>query len=263
MTSASRSLAVFLFALGCSSSTAPREQGRIVTFGDSNVDGGWDGNVLVEASYISESALRLAPDAPNGSHQLAGKIERLSGFHAVNHGASGTTTGDGRHSSGSPNARLVWDGVSRFDAEVLGAGEVWNPGDGKPRVNAFVPNTHDYVFVSMGTNDGSAGVGADSTIADLAWMAGEWIHAGLPASHFIVTTLAPRTSGYGGEIPNINPRIRQLAETDGLSLIDLSLYVSSDDGLSWRSASLTVDGVHYVESVREWLAERAVAIIKH
>jgi len=48
-----------------------------------------------------------------------------------------------------------------------------------------------------------------------------------------------------------------------LRLIDLSLFTSSDDGSTWRSASLHIDGdaVHYSEEVRTWLADQVFNII--
>ena len=43
-------------------------------------------------------------------------------------------------------------------------------------------------------------------------------------------------------------------------LIDLASHTSDDNGLTWRSSDLHVgDGVHYSESVRDWLADRIVA----
>lgn len=262
---------LLLLVAACSTTTAPAVVAprtvRVVLFGDSNTDGGWDAsNVLVEASYISESTLRLSPTAPNGSHQLAGKLEALSTagltLHAVNHGASGTGTGDGRHPSGSPNARLVWAGVTRFEAEVLGrGGSAWDGGESKPRVQAFVPTAQDFAYVSMGTNDRTSyGLTATETLANLAWMADRWTAAGLPASHLLVTTLPPRTSGDGSQIVAINAGVRTLAASRGLTLIDLSRQLSDDNGVTWRSPTLHIgDGVHYTEAVRGWLAGQVLA----
>lgn len=59
--------------------------------------------------------------------------------------------------------------------------------------------------------------------------------------------------------PPINDAIRSLAAQKGVHLVDLSVYTSADNSLSWRSESLHVgDGAHYSEIVREWLAQEVV-----
>ena len=185
----------------------------------------------------------------------------------MNHGISGSTTGTGKNDAdGSANARGVWNGVTRFEAEVLGVGSPsWDAGDGIARVQAFAPTANDFVYVSIGTNDLLYGITPLTTVANLRWMADRWIAAGLPASHFMLTTLPPATlEGYAGEIPAVNDGIRQLATQRGLTLIDLGARVSADGGSTWRSDTLHIgDGVHYREPVKAWLAEQIAAIARN
>ena len=270
-----RFLALLLSATltGCGSTepVPPEPQShRIVTFGDSNTDRGVSGTAFTEASYISNDwTARLGPAAPHGATQLAGKIEALSTrtdtLHAVNHAISGSNTGAGKNDvDGSANARGVWHGVTRFEAEVLGLGApTWDTEDGLPRVQAFTPSPRDFAYVSMGTNDYLVGIQPTQTVANLGWMADRWIHAGLPASHFIVTTLPPAAlPGYAQAIPAVNDGLRQMAQVKGLALVDLAAHVSTDNGASWRSAALHIgDGVHYTESVRDWLASEVARIV--
>jgi hypothetical protein len=264
----------------------PVEEGvpvRIVTFGDSNTDNGWSGTdpEVVARSYVSKGPLRLGASDPHDPRQLAAKIEeawqsvRQSPITVVNHGIGGTTTGGGgfggpdRHTSGSPNARTKVHEITRFDAEVLGRGAPdWDGGepvnesypDGPvPRRNAFVPGAHDFAYVSMGTNDPPHGIGIDRTRENLEWMVEQWIAAGLPASHFLLTTLPPAPQ-YGPHIREINLAIRRLGAEKGIHVIDLSAHTSPDDGLTWKSEDLHVgDEGHYSEAVREWIAAQVVA----
>lgn len=258
---------------------------QIVTFGDSNTDLGTRGTEpLIQAtSYVSNSPspptpVRLGPNDPNNPFQLAGKIEarwrasRSEIIRAVNHGISGTGTGTGRNSLTSPNAFEVWQGVSRFEAEVLGIGYLWYGGEltsptfpngPVPRLRAFTPRAADFAYVSLGTNDVVAGMTPEATIANLARMADMWIAAGLPANHFIITTLPPREPQYSATLPTINAGIRGLRDTRGISLIDIAAFTSADDGLTWLRASLHVDNdsLHVAEEVRTWIAERVFEII--
>lgn len=231
---------------------------RLVVFGDSNLGDGWDSrNHLVNASYISTGK-------EPGPHLIDEKIARYTSLCVVNHALSGRATGGvSPKVSSVNNARAIYGGLTTFEAEVMGiGGSAWTF-RGKTRSQAFQPTANDYVLVSLGTNDAKRGMGADSTIADLRWMVDKWQAAGLPASHFILTTLAPRTDGNGQEIPRINPRIRQLAIEKGLGLIDLAAYSSPDDGVTWRSRLMHVgDGVHYTEPVRDWLARSVAEIIR-
>jgi lysophospholipase L1-like esterase len=198
----------------------------------------------------------------------------------VNHGIGGTTTGGlggtgdaARTAKSAPNARASVGGTTRYQAEVLGVqapdwsgGETnttWFPNGPVTRVNAYVPKTNDFAYVSMGTNDDSGPtrtLSSSATAANLRWMIQGWINAGHPADHFILTTLAPRTDGSlnsATAIHDRNARIRDLASTFGVHLIDLAAHVSSDDGLTWKSSSFQVgDGVHYSEDVRAWLGGR-------
>lgn len=220
----------------------------------------------------------LAPSAPNSPLQLAGKIEarwaeiRTEPLSVINHGVGWTATGSGRSPRSSPGARTVVDDVTRFEAEVLGEGYPWSGGETSAtyfpegpirRVNAFTPGPDDFVYISLGTNDPSDGISTSETIANLEWMVDQWVAAGLPAEHLIVTTLAPRSGTSGQSFPQINDGIRAMASRRGVHLIDLAAHASDDNGLTWRSGSLHVggDSTHYAESVRDWLAERVVEYV--
>jgi hypothetical protein len=106
---------------------------RVVLFGDSNTDR-CTADPDDRTSYVSV-APALGPDAPHRACQVAGKIEagwealsRSETIRAVNHAISSTATGGGgfgwqdRTTQGSPNARTVVNGTTRFEAEILGAG---------------------------------------------------------------------------------------------------------------------------------------------
>lgn len=158
--------------------------------------------------------------------------------------------------------------MTRFEAEALGIGHPWHGGepvnssfpDGPvTRVKAYLPGDYDFLYISLGTNDAGQQVTTAQTLANLAWMVERRLAAGGRADHLILTTLPPRTQGSGATIPAINDGIRARALAQGVHLIDLALHTSADNGVTWRSAQLHVgDGVHYAESVREWLAERVV-----
>lgn len=246
---------------------------RVVTFGDSNTDLGFQGTsaVIRVASYVSFWPERLSPSAPNSALQLAGKIETHwaagygSQIDAINHGISETTTGSVRSTRGAPGARTVVGGFSRFDAEILGNGFPWlggePAGDDYPgpltRVRSYIPTSTDFAYVSMGTNDAYYLIQPLATLDNLRWMADRWINDGLPAKHFFLTTLPPNASGY---IPEINRGIRSIAAQTGVQLIDIAAFTSNDDGLTWKETSMHVgDFAHYSESVRDWIAGQVVA----
>jgi hypothetical protein len=257
---------------------------RIITFGDSNTDVGWSGTnpEVVARSYVSRMPFRLGPADPHDPRQLAGKIEavwqarRINPITVVNHGVGGTTTGGGgfggpdRHPSGSPHSRTAVNGITRFQAEVLGHGQPqWDGGEpvnqfypegSLPRSNAFVPGPHDFAYVSMGTNDPSTGIAPAQTLANLRWMVETWIGSGLDSDHFLLTTLPPTVGQFGAEFPSINQAIRQLGVETGVHIIDLAAYTSADDGLTWLDDSLHIgDELHYSEAVRDWIAQQVVA----
>ena len=75
--------------------------------------------------------------------------------------------------------------------------------------------------------------------------------------HFILTTLAPANGN--STIPQINTLIRSLAARRSVRLVDLTARTSDDNGATWRSSSDTVDGLHYSEGVRDWLADQVVS----
>ena len=269
---------------------------RVVLFGDSNTDRCTEDWVPTlqptrKSSYVS-IVPRLGPNDPHLSCSTPGKVEakwqaiRPETIHAVNHAITSTGTGGNTHvagdpdrsDAGSPNARFAVGGFTRFEAEVLGLGYPWSGGeptnaDFPPpgaitRVNAFAPGPNDFVYVSMGTNDFTTAnhpernLTSAQTEANLRWMANAWTAAGLPADHFIITTLPPRDDAVSPtSVPNRNTKIKALASDLGLHLIDLAAYVSDDNGATWRNdiPTRTLDGTHYTEAVRGWLADQIVA----
>lgn len=271
------------FSGSACATTAPPGVVRVVLFGDSNTDR-CNGTTGAKSSYVSVDPA-LGPNAPHQACQVAGKIEtdwgalpRTEVIEAVNHGIASTATGGGgfgwqdRTTQGSPNARTVVNGTTRFEAEVLGAGFPWSGGeptnqyfpDGSvTRVNAFVPGTDDFAYVSMGTNDAepSRNMTAAQTEANLRWMVERWLAAGKAADHFMLSTLAPRSGASSATaIPDRNALIRALASELGVHLIDIAAMTSDDDGATWRSASLHVgDGIHYTDAVRGLIADEVVS----
>jgi len=254
----------------------PQSAVRIVTFGDSNTDYGWPGTSPVGAvtSYISSGAPRMDPGAGNSPLQLAGKIENqwkarsAKTITAVNHGISATSTGPFRTPSGAPNAREQVGGITRFAGEVLGAAYPWSGGEPTngafpsgpiARVRAFVPGPNDFAYVSMGTNDPGAAISAAGTSANLEWMIDQWVNSGHAANHFILTTLPPR-DGQPIDITAMNTAIRALATRRSVRLVDITSRTSDDNGASWRNrAADTIDGTHYSEAVRDWIADQVVS----
>jgi uncharacterized protein YjdB/lysophospholipase L1-like esterase len=249
---------------------------RIVTFGDSNTDFGWPGTSSSGGigSYISSGTPRMDPGAGNSSLQLAGKIENqwksrsAKSITAVNHGISATSTGPGRTGRGAPDAREQVGGVTRFEGEVLGAAYPWSGGEPTngafpsgpvARVLAYSPGSNDFVYVSMGTNDPGAAITAAGTSANLEWMIDQWVNSGHPVSHFILTTLPPLDAS-PSDIPPMNTAIRALASRRSVRLVDISSRTSDDNAASWRDrAADTIDGTHYSEAVRDWIADQVVS----
>ena len=186
----------------------------------------------------------------------------------MNHAIAGTTSGGGgyggpdRNGSGSPNARTVVGGVTRFEGEVLGRGYPWLGGEPYgplPRVNAFAPDAASFAYVSIGTNDAFA-MPVWQTLDNIEWMVRTWIGAGQAADHIVLTTLAPGNHYDRELVPAVNAGIRALAARTGAGLIDLAAFTSPDDGRTWRHAGLHVgDELHYSEAVRDWLAAEMVA----
>ncbi len=254
---------------------------QVVTFGDSNTDFGFSGNNpnVVAASYVSNNASkRLAPDAPNNSVQLTGKIESrwvsnrpAQTIRVVNHGIAGTTTGTGRNILLSPNARQSVGGVTRFEGEAMAVAYPWSGGESVSarfpsgpilRVQSFVPRTSDFLYISMGTNDLGAGLSNAATVTNLEWMVDQWIALGLPANHIIVTTLPPRQTDQSATIPALNSAIRAKFGPKGVRLIDIAAMTSNDDGLTWKDSSWHVgDSLHYAEKVRDMIADIIVTIM--
>jgi hypothetical protein len=256
---------------------------RITTYGDSNSDTcNGDGSPEI-ASYVSRVP-RLGPNDPNLSCQVAGKVEakwaaiRSNSITAINHAIMGSTTGGGgfggadRTGLGAPNSRLSRNGVTRYEAEILGLGYPWNGGEPTngfypsgpvTRVRAYTPGANDFAYVSIGTNDPLVGMSTSQTLANLTWMIDRWTATGHAANHFIITTLPPRTDdNYGNYIPTVNNSIRSLAASKGVKLIDLCDHLSDDNCLTWSSSSLHIgDGVHYTQTVRGWIADQIVAMM--
>jgi adhesin/invasin len=258
-------------------------QVQIVTFGDSNTDLGFTGtNAAAKVgSYISSinPALRLSPTAPNDATQLAGKIEarwkanRTQTVRAVNHGIAGTSTNTGRSILSSPNAKEAVGGVPRYRGELFGEAYPWNGGESTnqffpngaiKRVQAFKPRSSDFGYISMGTIDVAEGSTPTTIRNNLEIMIDEWISRGLSPSRLFITTLPPQPgSPYGVRTPQLNTLIRGLASAKGVRLIDISQFVSNDDGLTWKSASvhLANDEIHYSETVRDWIADQIVSVM--
>ncbi|HEY7635515.1 MAG TPA: fibronectin type III domain-containing protein [Gemmatimonadales bacterium] len=257
---------------------------RITLFGDSNTDR-CEEDTSLPGSYVS-IAPRLRPNAAHLSCMVAGKVQatwrsqRSETITVVNHGIGGTTTGGlggagdpTRSANGAPNARLAVNGITRFEAEVLGTGAPnWKGGEPNngnfsgpiTRVNAYVPDDHDFAYVSMGTNDDAGAartLTAAQTEANLRWMVQQWIDAGHRASHFILTTLPPRDDANSStSIPDRNTRVRDIANDTGVHLIDISNHVSDDNGATWRNPSDNIgDGIHYTAAVRQWIADQVVS----
>jgi lysophospholipase L1-like esterase len=258
---------------------------RIVLFGDSNTDRCEE--ILPpdrRSSYVSVTP-RLAPGDPPLACSVPGKVlaswtaTRSEPIGVVNHGIGGTTTGGGtfggpnRSNAGSPQARTVVAGVTRFQAEVMGRGYPWSGGEPTNsffpngpirRVNAFAPGPNDFAYVSMGTNDDAGPtrtMTAAETAANLRYMIGQWTAAGRSPDHFMLTTLAPRDDANSStSIPSRNTLIRSLAAELGVHVIDLADFTSDDNGATWRSTSLHIgDGIHYTEAVRAWLGQQVAA----
>jgi adhesin/invasin len=257
-------------------------QVQIVTFGDSNTDLGFSGtNAAAKVgSYISSinPALKLGPNAPNDPTQLAGKIEsrwkttRTKTIKAVNHGIAGTATGTGRSILLAPNAMEAVGGVQRFRGEMFGDGYPWSGGETANefyptgpilRVQAFKPRSSDFGYISMGTIDIGDGTSTTTIRNNLEIMIDEWISRGLSPSRLFITTLPPRRVSESARIPDMNNKIRALAAAKGVRLIDISQFVSDDDGLTWKSASLHLanDEIHYAETVRDWIADQVVSVM--
>jgi hypothetical protein len=266
---------------------------QVVTFGDSNTDFGFSGAnpTALFASYISNAQsngtrVRLGPDDPNNPLQLAGKIEakwrasRTQSIRVVNHGVTGTTTGGGRDGIfGTPNALTVVNGFSRFQGEVLGLGYPWSGGEPTNeafpngpvlRVQAFQPRSSDFAYISLGTNDLNSGVSITTILSNLETMVDQWIAQGLPASHVIITTLAPRPPGTSGNVPALNDQIRAKFGAKGARVLSIDSFTSNDKGLTWKSACtngvMTTachvgDSLHWAEVVRDWIADNVVSIM--
>lgn len=255
---------------------------RIVTFGDSNTDRGYAGTsaTFKAVSYVSMDGPRPSAGAPNDATQLAGKIEaqwrsRFSAaVAAINHAIASTTSGSNRQGTGAPGALTVVNGVTRYDAEMLGIGTPWNGGEpvntyysgAIVRSRSFAPTvSSDFGYISIGTNDQTNGITPAQTLLNLTTMIDKWIARGLPANHLIITTLAPAPGVGAANIPALNASIRTLAAQKGVKLVDISSYVSANDGLTWKSTALYVpDGtdVHYSETVRDWIATQVVSLVE-
>jgi adhesin/invasin len=258
---------------------------QVVTFGDSNTDLGFLGTDPTPrfSSYVSNAQssgvrVRLGPDDPNSTLQLAGKIEvRWRGtqsrtIRVANHGITGTTTGAGRDPVfGTPNALEAVNGVTRFQGEALGMAYPWSGGEpinasypNGPvlRVQAFKPRSSDFLYISLGTNDVGNGVSNTTILNNLELMIDQWIGLGLPANHVLITTLPPRPPGSSAAIPSLNDGIRTRFLAKGVRVISLDAFVSNDNGLTWKSSIYHVgDYLHYSESVRDWLADQVVSIM--
>jgi lysophospholipase L1-like esterase len=267
---------------------------QVVTFGDSNTDFGFSGAnpTALFSSYVSNAPsngtrVRLGPDDPNSSLQLAGKIEARwraarpdKSIRVANHGISGTTTGAGRDGIfGTPNALEAVNGVTRFQGEVLGFAYPWSGGEPTNsaypngpvlRIQAFSPRNSDFAYILLGTNDVGNGISINTILANLETMIDQWIALGRPANHIIIATLPPRPAGTSGPIPSLNDQIRSRFGAKGARVLSLDSFVSNDKGLTWKSTctfgtmSTTChvgDSLHMSEVVRDWIADNVVSIM--
>ncbi|MEO8194050.1 MAG: SGNH/GDSL hydrolase family protein [Gemmatimonadales bacterium] len=263
---------------------------QIVTFGDSNTDLGFlgvDPSPKV-GSYVSSTnpAIRLGANAPNSILQLAGKIEarwranRTKTIKGTNHGIAGTSSGTGRSILFAPNGLEQVAGISRFRGEVLGDAYPWSGGEpvnefypngAVQRVQAFTPRSSDFGYISIGTNDIIEGTSTTQIRNNLEVMIDEWIGRGLAPNRLMITTLPPRRVSESARIPDLNSKIRTLAQAKGVRLIDIAQFVSNGDGLTWKTSSgnpsypgalhVTNDELHYSETVRDWIADNVVSIM--
>lgn len=258
-----------LFACAADLATAPLPPIRLVLFGDSNTDYGFREPDLAidQGSYVDpDPVYRVPADMPNSKWQLAGIIEEQSKIKVVNHGIGGTNTGVGYGPTGGhgPNARQSVNGVTRFEAEVLGKGAPNWSANGVVRGKAIIPTARDYAYISLGTNDCRYGLSYSETLINLRWMIETWKAQNLPASHLLITTIPP-TPNSPCKTSEVNPQIRQLIASEGVTLIDLSAFASSDDGSTWRDPIFVVDppnDVHYRYVVRKWLASEILSAIR-
>jgi uncharacterized protein YjdB len=260
----------------------------VVTFGDSNTDIGWSGSdrTRIASSYISLESTRIPAAAPHHPTQLAYKIEHAwraasaTPIVAVNHAIGGTSTGGGAGggpnrtwTGDAPNARTEVGGVTRFEGEVLGRAYPWSGGEpvnaqfpegAIRRAHARAAHANSFAYVSMGTNDRAYDMAPSLTVANVEWMIATWVASGQRADHFILTTLPPRVGNdFPTVIPELNDAFRAIARRTGVGLVDIAARVSDDNGRSWRSRELEVgDGLHYSESVRDWVAAAVVAYVR-
>jgi hypothetical protein len=219
---------------------------RLALIGDSNLARGVEGTTTVATSYLHGDNLSIDPEAyPDHPKLLSGRIMALrNSVEAVNHGISSTRTGTGTV-NGRPNALHVVNGITRFEAEVLGLGYPWTAA-GVVRVNAFAPTAADFGYYALGINDIAVGTAPETIRDNIAVAIDRWIAAGLPPARLMVATLGPRLgNSHRANIPRTNELIRALAADRGTSLIDIAALVSDDDGLTWKSSGLhTGDGLH-------------------
>jgi hypothetical protein len=236
---------------------------RLALIGDSNLERGKSDTTTVARSYVSGASFSIDPNAyPDHPKLMSGKIMALRpDVEAVNHGISNTRTGTGTVSD-RPHALHSINGITRFEAEVLGKGYPWTA-TGIPRVNSFVPTAVDFGYYALGVNDIAAGV-APETIRDNIGIAIDmWLAAGLPAERLMVATIGPRVGNtHQNRIPVTNQLIRALVAAKGVSLVDIAQLVSGDDGLTWKSPALqTGDGLHFSEATLDLIAAEISAIM--
>jgi hypothetical protein len=236
---------------------------RLAMIGDSNLQNGKDGRSTVATSYLEGGTRSIDPDDyPDHPKLLSGKVMALrADVEAVNHGIGSTQTGTGTV-SGRPYALHSIEGVTRFEAEILGRGYPWTA-TGIPRTNAFTPTSADFGYYSLGVNDIWARVSPETIRANINTAIDLWLDAGLTAANLMVTTIGPRVGNqYAYRIPAANALIRELVEAKGVSLIDIAALVSDDDGLTWKDPGMhTGDGVHYTETVNDLIAAEIHGVI--
>lgn len=257
-----RYLIIFLACsiVACSDPTVVIPEVRIVTFGDSHVDFGIRGDSVVDVSYISQDMLQVGVRSVHAPYSLAGKLEALSDrtvrFKAVNHGIAGTSSDASYRGDKEPNALAVWQGITRFEAEVLGMGSPnWDAGTGKPRIHAYKPTPKDFVYVTMGTMDPPLYLDSAATHNNIRKMISLWKGAGLPANHFFLSNIPPNfvlKRDFPGTLNALNALIKNVALDEGVTLIDV--YARTGNGDDWLPGT-TGDGIHGNEVIMNWLAQ--------
>jgi lysophospholipase L1-like esterase len=104
----------------------------------------------------------------------------------------------------------------------------------------------DYVVIMEGANDVKAGISSSTTTFNLNNMVQQVVAAGATP---ILSTITPNTSSAGYQPENYNPGIIELAQNNGITLVDTYSNVVSN----W--SNLNIDGVHPNETGSQTIAQ--------